>query len=136
MKTLILTVVLTCFFYLFWAPPYFIWIISILGLGYSLAVSFSIKSISTPITEGDHPLIEDLCKKLNRDTKIESLLPEVYAINLLQALNLLFLQEKLLFLFLGIGSFILARELIDYLETTYITELKSILGYLETLEDE
>lgn len=134
MKILILSAIITYVVSAIWAPNALVYGLVGIGFIYSAMVLGSLKSIKTPLAKDD--LIEKFCGILNRDTKLSKIVNEIYSVFLLQVLNLIFLREDIILLFLSTGLILLSKKLIDYLEETYLPEFKEIMKFLEEQEED
>lgn len=135
MKILILSAIIAYVISALWAPNVLVYSLVGIGFIYSTMVLVSLKAIKTPLVE-KNDLIEKFCSILNKDIKISILIREIYGVYTLQILNIIFLRENIILLFLSVGLILLSKKLIDYLEENYLSEFEKIMKFLEEQEEE
>ena len=123
MNTILISAVLSSLLYAIWAPPSLIFIVGIGGLAVVVTVVLAIHSAMAPVSDSEHSAVNRLSVKLNSDLEIGNNLRELYVLFALQIIDFLFLRQGLIILFIGIGSMLVAKRLIDYLEETYYEDI-------------
>lgn len=136
MKNIVVTSVLSLAICFYSPSTLVLYGVVIVSLIFILSMLLSVRAIKTPASEIDYPPMEKLFQRLNKDYLVEIKEIDLVALLVLQGLNLLFFRgEPVVTLVFSVASMLIARDLVLYLDATYMQEFTKYLDFMEKNND-